>query len=288
MNDNSRSGGFILLVLVSLLLVVMMIPITNILIDPDTPEPLNTPIYELGNNTLNIIFDMDIDTELDGQNDLTLRNIFGDNLYSTGRTNLIENGNFSLNNTNGVSAVNATLTVNNDILEVDKDTLTTSYHGVGLTSGFSVNSGDVIKFYIKLNHKVNIDTVSNALIYYYDDSPTQFTIDTETADLTINQWYTNSYIYTVSTADTNHRPTWYFQDYNTTDYIIYYDDIMMYNLTALFISGNEPTLINFELLLDYYSTPIYDDIVFELMWDLGLTENQWDYYYSLYVYYSSL
>ena len=68
--------GFVFLILVVLLFVVFMIPVTNMFIDPETPEPLNTPIYELNNNSLNDVFDIGNDTDFPRLNNTSLNDVF--------------------------------------------------------------------------------------------------------------------------------------------------------------------------------------------------------------------
>ena len=54
---SENRGGFLIGILAILLVIVLMIPITSILIDPDTPDPLNTPIYELNDHSLIELFE---------------------------------------------------------------------------------------------------------------------------------------------------------------------------------------------------------------------------------------
>src|SRR6056297_611384 len=72
-----RNNGLIIGTLAVILIVLFMIPITGMLVTPEEPQPLNTPIYELNNKSLNYIFEHQINDDIEFINDNSFLSLYG-------------------------------------------------------------------------------------------------------------------------------------------------------------------------------------------------------------------
>src|SRR6056297_1785241 len=97
-----RNNGLIIGTLAVILIVLFMIPITGMLVTPEEPQPLNTPIYELNNKSLNYIFERQINDDIEFINDNSFLFLYGTTAIKAVGKNLFEQATNSLT-TNGVT-----------------------------------------------------------------------------------------------------------------------------------------------------------------------------------------
>ena len=251
MNENRHS--LIVPILCILLVILFMIPITGMLIDPSDPDPLNTPIYELDNQSLNDVFNITGTTTFENLNDLSISNIFYDN-------NLIDIDN--LLPTHGTYVNNKWLYTNN--------TGITIYPILYINS--DIGSGNL---FININITNNGDTIISQSRLRYNVNTVLYTGPFETLNNNIYVSTENVILFEFagSVADTKIL---------NTDI----DNVLIVNLTDLGIGSltyNEITS-----LYNYYVDTTYNYLMYETLYDLDLTESQWNYYHDLYIYYNSL
>ena len=184
--------------------------------------------YMLDNQTI------DNYIEVEGYTDLTYRDIFGDSLYSTGKTNLINNGDLSDGYSNWLEN-NASVIETSETLRF----IATAQYGYA-RQYFSVIDNHI--YYASLDYKVRH---SGNLIYKYGFSESSSTA------LYDNLWNNASYILNANqTIDT---ARFAIRDYNISgwDYV-YQDNFMIYDLTTLFDGYDIPTITQFEEMLAEY------------------------------------
>jgi hypothetical protein len=183
-----------------------------------------------------------IDNTIPGY-DLTYRDVFGDSLYGEGKTNLID--------INNASSIYGTKYLNNDILEITCDGTHDVCYGV-----FYIGNHYNNKMYFSYDIKGNLDTISLNYALQVSGTPYSWLYPFSIITTNLDNWNNNSVVYTISN-DYNYR---IMIDAKYTDSSIalnkthYIKNLLVYDLTSIFGSGNEPTLEEFEVMLEYYET----------------------------------
>src|SRR6056297_231619 len=85
-----RNNGLIIGTLAVILIVLFMIPITGMLVTPEEPQPLNTPIYELNNKSLNYIFEHQMNDDIESINDNSFLSLYGTTAIKAVGKNLLD------------------------------------------------------------------------------------------------------------------------------------------------------------------------------------------------------
>lgn len=222
---------------------------------------LHTLILIISLGTVNIVDTYtihSIDNVINGY-DLTYRDVFGDSLYGEGKTNLIENGDFSLDNNIDGKPDNWNcwdLPSGYEYLEGKFKLITIENNGSqqGLQS-----------FYTYINHKyyfsLDIDSINITLNNRFKPIVNDITL------FSINSEGKYSNIIT-ATKDYQYNPILRIYNYDNVngDYVVI-DNVILYDLTSIFGSGNEPTLEKFEEMLSYYET--YHDYA-DISWSFNI------------------
>lgn len=86
------------------------------------------------------------------------------------------------------------------------------------------------------------------------------------------------FVYELDTYITEDIPRYYYS----------HDDNYLYDITTPLGFDNTYTVDDLDLLHQYYLDGIYNADVFMLLYDYGLSQKEWDYYHTLFVYYNSL
>ena len=220
-----------------LLVIIFMIPITGMLIDPGDPDPLNTPIYELDNQSLNDIFA--------NQESRTLRSNLLSDIMGVDTT-IVKNstGWVIITNIDGIYRFN-----------------------IDLSSELGYKQADV-------SEVANISGIINGDTY----------IPTAVLSMTNNS-------YTIATRDNNYL---YFATPKTIEFdsVIKFENYLLTNDVTIYYEKDTNTISltydNLITLGDFILNDTYNYFVYESVFDLDLTESQWDYYHELYLYYNSL
>jgi hypothetical protein len=215
--------------------------------------PIYTDIYDFTGYTTPTISEFETmlkDYELIG---LTYRDVFGDSLYGEGKTNLIENGDFSDGTTGWVCP---------------NDTMTWESGG-----------------YVKISAPDDLQSsllVLQEIDEYIDDNIYYVSMKMQNVKLTNVKISAHTYSLNVLYEGIGNLNFEYFSfanglsSYSNNEFNIYsqftgnfvedefmlVDDVMLFNLTELFGEENlEPTLTNFETYLTYYNTYLDNYIV---------------------------
>lgn len=218
---------------------------------PENAKMFTLQGYDYGGIEDDIIYTNEsIDDEV--WSDLTYRDIFGDSLYGTGKTNLIDNGDFDSDITGWIGGNNNIIFDNGSI------------KGTGLTGTYQ---------YIRQNVNTTVD-----YIYYFtfdfkaDDIYTHFEYPSSAEGYTSNTnyydtWHTEIDYYESVGYTFNQVMTRYYGTYNSLDSVVYLDNIMLFDLTSTFATYDMPTSTEFETMLDFYIAHVgrpqyitYDDL----------------------------
>lgn len=313
MEQTQNRSSTIILILIGLLVIIFMIPLSTYLIENTSADPLETPIYELGNRSLNDTFDF--------TSFKTFYNLGGHSTYQiftsdTGfeyAPQLLTNPSFDSGTTGWaldgtptiVSTTNGLATILADTRDeglfqsinlVNNNKYYWSFNGV--TTKTSTGDGP----YAFISNITGFATkwlLNNITFYSY--------VGTATATggiLRVRDFRTTNYdnfscgnntLFNISTLITNKQYSPLYDDTfdNLSDEQIkaQMDDFVtnqwkFIDYTDLGIDFLTDTEIT--LLYTYYNDGIYNSTVFELMYNLGLSSAQWDYYHDLYLYYTSL
>ncbi len=179
-------------------------------------------------------------------NGLSLRDIFGDSLFGTGKTNLIDNGDFNDGiNGWGSNGLVSTITVNDGVL-VNTVNQVVDYVGI-VKTGFS-NYNDNHNYYISYDFKPyrthDVRVFLSGKGYVLNKLAL------------LNEWNHISDIVNISLAGNSF--VLYDNGLSQNDMYLgnetFFDNIMFFDLTATFGAGNEPSKEQFEALLDAFKT----------------------------------
>src|SRR6056297_2906904 len=149
-----RNNGLIIGTLAVILIVLFMIPITGMLVTPEEPEPLNTPIFELNNNSLNTVFGgSDSHYDIESNNINFINEIEGLTLEQLVEgADIADSGTVSFNSVTGVDYYD---TLNGVIIAGD-DTEKTATNSSGATADMMI-----IKVPSQLEGATDADTIAN-------------------------------------------------------------------------------------------------------------------------------
>ena len=188
--------------------------------------------------------EIDNNITVTGYEDYTYREVFGDSLYGVGKTNLIENGDFS-NSVTGWTSLNGTGVVTDGVYVLTSDTIHNDYN-IYTNSLATDKNGH--SFYVSAYLKnadsdyVRLRLQKNTTPYtgIYDDYLYTPFDNIRGAILTV-------------TFDGDFRLFVQSLKYNIIDNdITYIDNIMAFDLTGIFEAENEPALIDFQTMLTEY------------------------------------
>lgn len=220
---------------------------TELIVNGDLPtdNPLGNAIYEY-----------DIDRYIEGYN-LTYRDVFGDSLFGTGKTNLVENGDdFSL----GWSLGNATGSVTNGVY---------SFTATALYGRLQQQFSTVLNNSYYINARVKSDSSLVRLVPSGINSA-------GVSHSGSGNYEILSGIFTNTTGSSAYIQI---SDFRTTGWTqIDVDYVMVYNLTDIFGAGNEPSIEDFEEMLAYYQgVAEYEPIITYPKYNLNGVEDTDDY-----------
>lgn len=175
-------------------------------------------------------------------NDLTYRDIFGDSLFGTGKTNLIDNGDMnSLDNWKNGFVNNSLITLYNNKLKIEAIT-ENGYYGYQKVTQTVYTPILNHNYYISFDWESNYNTQAGFTLYQSSQI----------------KYYSNvtpySYIYYNDVLVYDRLSFYYYMSsssFNVGDYILM-DNVLVYDLTDIFGVGQEPILEEFESMLDIY------------------------------------
>ena len=245
-----------------------------------TDHPLDYPIPNLGFLSLQEVFgNIDNDTIFEVLNDLSLNDIFVDGFVNVTK---VTNGNFSDGTTGWSTDAGNTRSIENGYMKV-VDNGADAWTSIAAMGVYGITTITNHVYYSSADvYTDNLNTYRN---YFNDNDGSKYFFNGYVAP---TSWTTLSNLATSTNGKLQSTLVYTFY---TTPFEIgtaYFDNIMVFDLTEIFGTGNEPTLINTELLYTFYIDNIYNYEVFELLYDLDLTQVQWNYYHLLYEYYTDL
>lgn len=198
-----------------------------------------------------VIDSIDDNITVEGYESYTYRDIFGDSLFGEGKTNLIESGGFE-DLTGWNSTYSSTELIDGRAYNTASGE--TTNRGILQTTGIVFETFDYHIYYVSAD--VETDNIKCIRLRTYIRNNIGLDTVIEINDPIINNVYKMSGIYDIQ--DTGYEYSYiriehaYDSLEETIDSSVYIDNVLTYNLTDIFGSGNEPSIEEFESMLEEY------------------------------------